>query len=369
MEKKELINLTIINDSDCTLTIPLFKNNVASINASTKYQWDITSAIGVNTYIYTIDDTNVYGDLDLCTGSITNILCGLGSIVVNGVSITITYTPTLVGLLNSLNALGYGFFCTEFTTSITTTTTSTTSTTTTAAPTTSTTTTSTTPIPTTTTSTTSTTTTEAPTTTTTSTTTTSTTTEPPTTTTTTSTTSTTTTEAPTTTSTTTTTTTAAITCNNYQIEGAPSIDVEWIECDGTTNSDTVTTAIIVCAQTGSVVQTGGAGNIVQLGICSVSPTTTSTTTTTTTINAVFSCGTTDSGFDTSAIFDLGTTSGLVTITGSGLNTGDTYDIIYPVGGSTIHTTVPVDGSGNLSDTFYWTYDSVNSNAEITLILP
>jgi hypothetical protein len=80
-------------------------------------------------------------------------------------------------------------------------------------------------------------------------------------------------------STTTTTTTALITCNNYNIEGAPSIDVEWIECDGTPNSATVTTAIVVCAQTGSVTQTGGAGNITQLGSCT-SPTTTTTTTAT-----------------------------------------------------------------------------------------
>jgi hypothetical protein len=70
-----------------------------------------------------------------------------------------------------------------------------------------------------------------------------------------------------------------ITCNNYNIEGAPSIDVEWIECDGTPNSATVTTAIVVCAQTGSVTQTGGAGNITQLGSCT-SPTTTTTTTAT-----------------------------------------------------------------------------------------
>jgi hypothetical protein len=97
--------------------------------------------------------------------------------------------------------------------------------------------------------------------------------------TTTTTTTTTTTEAPTTT-TTTSTTTAIPTCNNYNIEGAPSIDVEWLECDGTTNSATVTTAILICAQTGSVTQTGGAGNITQLGSCS-SPTTTTTTSTTT----------------------------------------------------------------------------------------
>jgi hypothetical protein len=95
-------------------------------------------------------------------------------------------------------------------------------------------------------------------------------------------TSTTTTEPTTTTSTstsTTSTTTTPPTCHNYQIEGAPSIDVEWIECDGTTNSDTVTTAIVVCAQTGTVIQTGGEGNITQLSECSTTTTSTSTTTT------------------------------------------------------------------------------------------
>ena len=288
MTKRELINLTIINDSDCTLSIPLFQNNVTSINATTKYQWDITSA---------------------------NISCGFGSIVVNGVLISITYTTTLTGLVASLNALGYGFFCTEVigantyvytfddTNSYgsldlcpTPITTSTTTSTTTIAPTTTTTTTSTTAIPTTSTTTTSTT-------------------PIPTTTTTTSTTTSTTTPTPTTTTT-------------------------------TTSSTTSTTTPIPTTTT-----------------------TTSTTTTTTTIIAVFGCSITDTTFDTSAIFNLGTESGLVTITGSGLTAGDTYDIIYPVGGSIIHTTVPVDGSGNLSDNFYWIYDSVNSNAEITLILP
>jgi hypothetical protein len=87
-------------------------------------------------------------------------------------------------------------------------------------------------------------------------------------------TTTTTTEPPTTT----TTTTAALTCNYYTIEGAPSIDVEWLECDGTPNSDTVTTAITICAQTDSPYQTGGAGNITELGACSSPTTTTSTTT-------------------------------------------------------------------------------------------
>ena len=67
-------------------------------------------------------------------------------------------------------------------------------------------------------------------------------------------------------------------CNYYNIEGAPSIDVEWLECDGTTNSDTVTGDILICAQTGSVTQTGGAGNITTLGSCSVTPTPTTTQT-------------------------------------------------------------------------------------------
>jgi hypothetical protein len=54
--RKELINLTIINNSDCKLTIPLFQNNVASINATTKYSWDITTA---------------------------DLSCGFGSIIIN----------------------------------------------------------------------------------------------------------------------------------------------------------------------------------------------------------------------------------------------------------------------------------------------
>jgi len=122
----------------------------------------------------------------------------------------------------------------------------------------------------------------------------------------------------------------------------------------------------------------GSGVITSLGtICTTSgdciPTTTttstSTTTSTTTNIVVVDCNLTDSSFGTSAIFNLGTVTGNVTITGSGLNTGDTYNIIYPVGGSIIHTTTAVDGGGNLSDTFFWTYDSVNTNVEITLVAP
>jgi hypothetical protein len=75
-------------------------------------------------------------------------------------------------------------------------------------------------------------------------------------------------------------------CNNYNIEGAPSIDVEWLECDGTTNSATVTTGILICAQTGSVYQTGGAGNITQLSSCLPTPTPTQTSTPTPTSGGI-----------------------------------------------------------------------------------
>lgn len=171
--KRELIQFTIINGTDCDFTLPLFQQSVYSINATTKFSWDITGE---------------------------DFSCGDASLVINGQTVILNFNPDVTGFIISLNALGYGFFCTETVgpdtflyvqddTNIyedlqicvascvsTTTTTSTT----TAAPTTTTTTTTTTIAPTTTTTTT--TTTEAPTTTTTTTTTTA---APPTTTTTT----------------------------------------------------------------------------------------------------------------------------------------------------------------------------------------
>jgi len=223
--RKELINLTIINNSDCSLTIPLFQNNVASINATTKYSWDITTA---------------------------DLSCGFGSIIINSITYNITFDTTLTGLLSSLNGLNFGYFCSEIilgqlyiytiddtniygdldlcptptttttststtststtSTSTTSTSTSTTSTTTTAIPTTTTTSTSTTS---TSTSTTSTTTTDIPTTTTTSTTSTTTTATPP----------------PTTTSTTTTTTTLALEWI-ITVNVASDIDISGMEIGG-----------------------------------------------------------------------------------------------------------------------------------------
>lgn len=107
--KRELINLTITNYSNSTLNIPIFKGGVSSINSTTNYTWDITGASlscvdasiiingniynvkfdgtldglanaftnigfgffswtisGGNTYIYTTDNTNIYGDLEIC---------------------------------------------------------------------------------------------------------------------------------------------------------------------------------------------------------------------------------------------------------------------------------------------------------------
>ena len=171
--KKELIQFTLQNTSDCAYNIPMMQNNNVVINSTTEYQWDITSA---------------------------DLSCGYGTIVINGVTYNITYeSNSVVSLVAALNNLGFGFFCFRDC-SITSTTTSTTSSTTTAAPTTSTTSSTTTAAPTT--STTSSTTTAAPTT---STTTTSTTGVP-----TTSTTTSTTTDVPTTTTSTTTSTTTDV---------------------------------------------------------------------------------------------------------------------------------------------------------------
>jgi hypothetical protein len=81
------------------------------------------------------------------------------------------------------------------------------------------------------------------------------------------TTTTTTTQAPTTT-TTTTTTTNAVSCNNYNVGGSPSISIEWFDCGGSFFTQTVGAGgITICAETGTVVQTGGSGSITDLGSC------------------------------------------------------------------------------------------------------
>jgi len=84
--KKELIQFNIVNQTDCSFNLPLFQQNVYSVNATTKYTWDITTA---------------------------DLSCGTGTIVVNGNTMSLVFAANLAGLLAALNALGFGFFCSE----------------------------------------------------------------------------------------------------------------------------------------------------------------------------------------------------------------------------------------------------------------
>ena len=84
--KRELVQFTISNLSDCGYNLPLFQQNPASINATTKYSWDITTQV---------------------------LSCGTGQLIINGITYNLSYEANLTGLLAALNALGFGFFCTE----------------------------------------------------------------------------------------------------------------------------------------------------------------------------------------------------------------------------------------------------------------
>ena len=88
--KKELIQFVLTNATNCDFKIPMFESSVPSINATTKYSWDITTQ---------------------------NIACGFGSIIINSSIYNFTYDGTLSGLLSVLNTLsssvGCGFFCFE----------------------------------------------------------------------------------------------------------------------------------------------------------------------------------------------------------------------------------------------------------------
>jgi hypothetical protein len=84
--KRELVQFTISNLSDCGYNLPLFQQNPASINATTKYSWDITTE---------------------------DLSCGTGELIINGITYNLSYEANLTGLLAALNALGFGFFCTE----------------------------------------------------------------------------------------------------------------------------------------------------------------------------------------------------------------------------------------------------------------
>lgn len=84
--KRELIQFTIINGTDCDFTLPLFQQSVYSINATTKYSWNITGE---------------------------DFSCGDATLVINDQVVNLNFNPDVTGFIISLNALGYGFFCTE----------------------------------------------------------------------------------------------------------------------------------------------------------------------------------------------------------------------------------------------------------------
>ena len=68
--------------------------------------------------------------------------------------------------------------------------------------------------------------------------------------------------------TTTTTTEAPPDCTQYDVVGSPSISIEWFACSGEFLTQTVGSGgISICAETGTVVQTGGSGSITPTGPC------------------------------------------------------------------------------------------------------
>jgi hypothetical protein len=86
-QKKELVQFSVKNNTDCDINVPLLQRNIYSINATTKYSWNIQTI---------------------------NLSCGTGSIVINGRTYPLSYTAnSLNSYLSALNALGFGFFCTE----------------------------------------------------------------------------------------------------------------------------------------------------------------------------------------------------------------------------------------------------------------
>jgi hypothetical protein len=84
--KEELIQFNIVNNTtDCVIDVPLFSESAPSINATTKYQWQIITA---------------------------DLSCGCWSIIINSQTYFINFDGTLIGLQNAFNNLGFGFACT-----------------------------------------------------------------------------------------------------------------------------------------------------------------------------------------------------------------------------------------------------------------
>jgi hypothetical protein len=91
-QKKELVQFIVKNNTDCDINVPLLQQNIYSINATTKYSWNIQTI---------------------------NLSCGTGSIVINGATYPLSYTAnSLNSYLAALNSLGFGFFCTEIISSV-----------------------------------------------------------------------------------------------------------------------------------------------------------------------------------------------------------------------------------------------------------
>jgi hypothetical protein len=86
LQKKQIVQFVVQNRTDCGFNVPIFEFNVFSVNATTKYSWNVTTA---------------------------DYSCLQALITVNGVTYTINFDGTLLGLLTGLNALNYGFFCSE----------------------------------------------------------------------------------------------------------------------------------------------------------------------------------------------------------------------------------------------------------------
>jgi len=86
LQKKQIVQFVVQNRTDCGFNVPIFEFNVFSVNATTKYSWNVTTA---------------------------DYSCLQALITVNGVTYTIDFDGTLIGLLTGLNALNYGFFCSE----------------------------------------------------------------------------------------------------------------------------------------------------------------------------------------------------------------------------------------------------------------
>jgi hypothetical protein len=122
MKKRELVQFVIENTTGSDIVFPIFEQGVSSLNSLTKYSWDVTSetfacttatifvnsvqypvtfsstlvslvsslntlgfgtfaaeTVGGSTFIYVVDNTNVYGDLQVCPAFIVGFTYDVSS--------------------------------------------------------------------------------------------------------------------------------------------------------------------------------------------------------------------------------------------------------------------------------------------------